>query len=471
MYDVIVVGGGIVGGSILRELSKYNGKFLLLEKENDVAEGASKANSAIVHSGYDPLPGTLMARLNVEGNAMFKKNCEDLCVDFKQNGSMVIGFSKDDDILIKELYERGIENKVPNIKILEADEVYKKEPNLSKGITTALYAPTGGIVGAYEYTIAIIENAVDNGAFIKRDSEVVGIEKEDNCFIVTTGNGDKYESTIVINCSGVNCADVRNMICKEVYTVNPARGEYYVLDKQEVITSTIFQCPTKEGKGILVTPSVHGNVLVGPNYDKGVKKDEVANTSKGLDEVRTKSQKTVQLDFRANVRNFAGLRCDLDGYKDFYIKEDDEVTNFIDVSGIRSPGLSAAPAIGVMVANMVKDKVDLSINTNFNPKRVKNIFIKLSNEEKDKLIKKDSNFGEIICRCENVTYGEIVESIRNSVGAVSIEGVKKRCRPGAGRCQGGFCQPKVLDILAKELGKDPNEIVYNKKDSFVLKKL
>ncbi len=471
MYDVIIIGGGISGGSILRELSKYQGRFLLLEKENDVAEGASKANSAIVHSGYDPLPGTLMAKLNVEGNAMFKENCENLCVDFKQNGSMVIGFCEDDDILIKELYERGIENKVPNIEILSANEVYEKEPNLSKGITTALYAPTGGIVGAYEYTIAIIENAADNGAIVKRDSEVISIEKIDSIFEVSTRDGDKYKGKIVINCSGINCADVRNMICKEVFRVSPARGEYFVLDKQEVITSTIFQCPTKEGKGTLVTPSVHGNVLVGPNYDKNVKYDEITNTSKGLEEVRTKSKKTANLDFRTNVRNFSGLRCDLEGYKDFYIKEDDEVTNFIDVSGIRSPGLSAAPAIGIMVANMVVEKLNLSPNEKFNPKRHKNIFIKLSNEDKDKLIKKDSNFGEIICRCENITYGEIVESIRNSVGAVSIEGVKKRCRPGAGRCQGGFCQPKVLDILAKELGKRPDEIVYNKKDSFILKKL
>ncbi len=471
MYDVIVIGGGISGGSILRELSKYNGRFLLLEKEIDVAEGASKANSAIVHSGYDPLPGTLMAKLNVEGNAMFKMNCEDLHVDFKQNGSMVIGFSEEDRKIIEKLYERGISNKVPGITILESDEVYEKEPNLSKGIIAALYAPTGGIVGAYEYTIAIIENAVDNGAFIKRDSEVIDIEKLDNKFVVTTSNGDKYETSVVINCSGINCADVRNLVCKEIFKVNPARGEYYVLDKQEIITSTIFQCPTKEGKGILVTPSVHGNVLVGPNYDNNVEKDEIDNTSKGLEEVKTKSQKTVALDFSTNVRNFAGLRCDLDDHKDFYIREDDEIKNFIDVSGIRSPGLSAAPAIGVMVADMVREKLDLSPNSKFNPKRKKNVFIKLSNEEKDKLIKSDSNFGEIICRCENVTYGEIVESIKNSVGAISIEGVKKRCRPGAGRCQGGFCQPKVLDILAKELGKEPNEIVYNKKDSYVLKKL
>ncbi|MDU7069781.1 MAG: NAD(P)/FAD-dependent oxidoreductase, partial [Clostridium perfringens] len=409
-----------------------NLKVVELEKENDVAMGASKANSAIVHSGYDPEPGTLMAKYNVEGNKMFDKLCKDLSVPFKRNGSLIIGFDEDDQKELEVLYNRGIKNGVEGVKLLSAEEVLEMEPNLNKDVKGALFCPTGGIVGAYEFTIALSENAIDNGGELRLNSKVVDIEKDEN-FKIKLENGDVVEARFVVNAAGVYADKIHNMVCEEDFKITPRKGEYYVLDKSQgrLFEKTIFQCPTKLGKGVLVTPTVHGNLLVGPDAIDTCDKDSVSTEYDGLAKVREVSLKTTnKVNFRENIRNFAGLRAIADK-PDFIIGEAKDVKGFFDVAGIKSPGLSSAPAIAVDVVKMLGESgLALEKKDNFNEKREQVHFIELSPEEKANLIKKDSRYGRIICRCENITEGEIVDSINRTLGARTIDGVKRRCRPG-----------------------------------------
>ena len=470
IYDVAIIGAGVIGGAIFRELTKYNLKVVELEKENDVAMGASKANSAIVHSGYDPEPGTLMAKYNVEGNKMFDKLCKDLSVPFKRNGSLIIGFDEDDQKELEVLYNRGIQNGVEGVKLLSAEEVLEIEPNLNKDVKGALFCPTGGIVGAYEFTIALSENAIDNGGELRLNSKVVGIEKDEN-FKIKLENGDVVEARFVVNAAGIYADKIHNMVCEEDFKITPRKGEYYVLDKSQgrLFEKTIFQCPTKLGKGVLVTPTVHGNLLVGPDAIDTCDKDSVSTEYDGLAKVREVSLKTTnKVNFRENIRNFAGLRAIADK-PDFIIGEAKDVKGFFDVAGIKSPGLSSAPAIAVDVVKMLGESgLALEKKDNFNEKREQVHFIELSPEEKANLIKKDSRYGRIICRCENITEGEIVDSINRTLGARTIDGVKRRCRPGCGRCQGGFCGPRVQEIISRETGMNIEEVLLDKNGSYII---
>lgn len=470
IYDVVIIGSGVIGGAIFRELTKYNLKVLELEKENDVAMGASKANSAIVHSGYDPEPGTLMAKYNVKGNKMFDQLCKNLSVPFKRNGSLIIGFDEDDQKELEILYNRGIQNGVEGVKLLSAEEVLEMEPNLNKDVKLALFCPTGGIVGAYEFTIALSENAIDNGGELRLNSKVVGIEKDEN-FKIKLENGDVVESRFVVNAAGIYADKIHNMVCEEEFKITPRKGEYYVLDKSQgrLFEKTIFQCPTKLGKGVLVTPTVHGNLLVGPDAIDTEDKDSVSTEYDGLAEVREVSLKTTnKVNFRENIRNFAGLRAIADK-PDFIIGEAKDVKGFFDVAGIKSPGLSSAPAIAVDVVKMLGESgLALEKKDNFNEKREQVHFIELSPEEKANLIKKDIRYGRIICRCENITEGEIVDSINRTLGARTIDGVKRRCRPGCGRCQGGFCGPRVQEIISRETGMNIEEVLLDKNGSYII---
>lgn len=470
MYDVAIIGAGVIGASIFRELTKFNLKVVILEKENDVAMGTTKANSAIIHSGYDPEHGTLMAKYNVKGNEMFEGICKELSVPFKRNGSLVIAFSEEELELLKILYENGIKNKVKRLELLNKDEVLSKEPNLSENILGALYAPTGGIVGPFEYTIALIENGIENGGEIKLSSEVIGIEKDDT-FKINIKNKEIVEAKYLINAAGVYCDKIHNMICKEQFKIIPIRGEYYVIDKNESKTfeHTIFQCPTKLGKGVLVTPTVHGNLIVGPNAETIVDKDSVKTTSKGLEYIKETSAKTTnKINFRNSIRNFSGLRAHSDN-GDFIIEENEEVKGFIDVAGMKSPGLSAAPAIAIDVLDILKNAgLKMDKNDKFNPYREQIRFMELSLEERAEVIKKDSRYGRIICRCEQITEGEIVDAIKRSFGTISLDGVKRRCRPGMGRCQGGFCGPRVQEIISRELNIPLESIVLEKDGSYIL---
>ncbi len=470
MYDIGIIGAGVVGASIFRELMKYDLKVVVIDKENDVAMGTTKANSAIVHAGYDPKVGTLMAKYNVKGNEMFESLCKELSVPFKRNGSLIIGFDEDDMEIIKALYDNGNAIGVKGLEILNGEQVIAKEPNVSKEVIGALYAPTGAIVGPYEYTIALVENAVTNGGELKLGREVVAIEKGEN-FKITTAEGEVIESKYVINAAGVYADKIHNLICEETFKINPIKGEYFVMDNSQdnVVSHTIFQCPSKKGKGILVTPTVHGNILVGPNSESLDDKDNVATTAENLDFIRVTSMRTTdKINFRESIRNFAGLRANPD-CGDFIVEEAKDVKGFIDVAGIKSPGLSSAPAIAVDVVEILKASgLEASKRENFIAERAQINFMELSAEEKNELIKKDKKYGRIICRCESITEGEIVDSIRRSFGRISLDGVKRRCRPGGGRCQGGFCGPRVQEIISRELNIPMEDIVQEKDGSYIL---
>ena len=471
MYDVAIIGAGVIGASIFRELTKYDLKVTVLEKENDVSMGTSKANSAIVHAGYDPKVGTLMAKYNVKGNEMFEDLCKELSVPFKRNGSLIIAFSEEDMETVKNLYENGNKIGVKGLQILSKEEVLEKEPNLSHDIVGALYAPTGGIVGPYEYTIALMENAVSNGGELKLRSEVKNIEKENDIFKITTTDGKVIEAKYVINAAGVHADEIHNLIAKESFKIIPRKGEYFVMDKTQgkLVNSTIFQCPSKLGKGILVTPTVHGNLLVGPDAQDIDDKEDKSTAAERLDYIRETSKSTTnKVNFRESIRNFAGLRATPDR-GDFIVEEAEDVKNFIDVAGIKSPGLSSAPAIAEDVVKILNGcGLELKENKSFNPNREEIVFMELSPEEKAEVIKKDPRYGKIICRCESITEGEIVNAIHRSFGSITLDGVKRRCRPGMGRCQGGFCGPKVQEIIARELNI-PMEDIYQEKDgSYIL---
>ncbi|MFL0252011.1 NAD(P)/FAD-dependent oxidoreductase [Clostridium neuense] len=470
MYDVAIIGAGVIGCSIFRELTKYNLKVVVLEKEKDVSMGTSKANSAIVHAGYDPKEGTLMAKYNVKGNEMFEALCRELSVPFKRNGSLVLAFNEEDMETIKKLYENGTKIGVKNLKILAKEEVLKMEPNLSEEIKGALYAPTGGIVGPFEYTIALAENAVQNGGEIKLKKEVVSIEKKD-VFKIGTRDGDIIEARFIVNAAGVYADKIHNLICRESFKITPRSGEYFVMDKSQgkVVSHTIFQCPSKLGKGILVTPTVHGNLLVGPDARDIEDKEDLGTEAKGLDAVREASMRsTKKINFRETIRNFAGLRAN-PSTEDFIVEENDEVKGFVDAAGMKSPGLSSAPAIALDVVKILGEAgCTLDKKENFEAKREQIHFMELSAEEKAKLIKEDPKYGRIICRCESITEGEIVAAIKRGFGVLSLDGIKRRCRPGMGRCQGGFCGPRVQEIIAREYNIPLESVELEKDGSYIL---
>lgn len=470
MYDVAIIGSGVIGNSIFRELTKYNLKVVVLEKEKDVSMGTSKANSAIVHAGYDPKEGTLMAKYNVAGNEMFEDLCKELSVPFKRNGSLIIAFNDEDMKTVQALYENGTKIGVKDLQILSKEQVLEKEPNLNQEIFGALYAPTGGIVGPFEYTIALAENAVANGGEIKLEKEVVAIEKNDT-FKITTKDGEIIESKFVINAAGLYADKIHNLVCKESFKIVPRSGEYFVMDKTQgnVVSHTIFQCPSKLGKGVLVTPTVHGNLLVGPDARDIEDKDDVGTLAEGLNEVRDASMRTTnKVNFREIIRSFAGLRANPDT-GDFIVEENDEVKGFVDVAGMKSPGLSSAPAIALDVVEILKEAgCKLDKKSDFKAKREQIHFMELSAKEKAELIKKNPQYGRMVCRCESITEGEIVDAIKRSIGIPSLDSIKRRCRPGMGRCQGGFCGPRVQEIIARECNVPLEDVVQEKLGSYIL---
>ncbi|MFW2501030.1 NAD(P)/FAD-dependent oxidoreductase [Clostridium diolis] len=470
MYDVAIIGSGVIGNSIFRELTKYNLKVVVLEKEKDVSMGTSKANSAIVHAGYDPKEGTLMAKYNVVGNEMFEDLCKELSVPFKRNGSLIIAFNDEDMKTVQALYENGTKIGVKDLQILSKEQVLEKEPNLNQEIFGALYAPTGGIVGPFEYTIALAENAVANGGEIKLEKEVVAIEKNDT-FKITTKDGEIIESKFVINAAGLYADKIHNLVCKESFKIVPRSGEYFVMDKTQgnVVSHTIFQCPSKLGKGVLVTPTVHGNLLVGPDARDIEDKGDVGTLAEGLNEVRDASMRTTnKVNFREIIRSFAGLRANPDT-GDFIVEENDEVKGFVDVAGMKSPGLSSAPAIALDVVEILKEAgCKLDKKSDFKAKREQIHFMELSAKEKAELIKKNPQYGRMVCRCESITEGEIVDAIKRSIGIPSLDSIKRRCRPGMGRCQGGFCGPRVQEIIARECNVPLEDVVQEKSGSYIL---
>lgn len=466
-YDVLVIGCGVVGAATAYELSKYNLKVLILEKENDVAEGATKANSAIIHAGYDPRPGTLMARLNVRGTVLAEEICRDLDVPYKKCGSLVVAFSEEEMPTVRELYERGLENGVPGMKILTGEEVRDLEPNLSEKIVGALYAPSAAICSPWEYCLAMAETAVKNSAELRLETKVTGVEKTGGGWLVKTDRGE-FETKYVVNAAGVHCGDVHNMAAEPNFEIEPARGEYYLLDKSEGkrVGMTVFQCPSKLGKGVLVSPTVHGNLIVGPNAEPA-EPDDTSTTASGLKEVSTAALRSVPgINFRDSIRNFAGVRAN-NNRGDFIIQWGAE--GFLDLAGICSPGLSAAPAIGEYAAELLREAgLEMVKKDSFISKRKRVRFKELSSAEKAELIKKDPSYGRVICRCETVTEGEILACLKTPVPPKTVDGVKRRVNAGMGRCQGGFCGPRVVEILSREYGIDSSEVLQDKKGTWIL---
>ena len=460
-YDVIVIGAGVTGAAVARELSRYQTEVCVLEKEEDVCCGTSKANSAIIHAGYDAEPGSNMAKMNVRGNAMMDELCRDLDIPFKRNGSLVVCIHEELLPGLKDLYDRGVKNGVPGMRLLTREEALEMEPNISDDVKGALYAETAGIICPFKLNIAMAENAAVNGVDFRFNTRVEKLKKkEDGLWHIRTNNGE-YKAKYVVNAAGVYADVLHNMVSDQKINIIERRGEYYLLDRTvgDYVSHTIFPQPTKYGKGILVAPTVHGNLLVGPTAIDQEDKDATNTTQFGLNEISAKASENVKnLPLRSVITSFSGLRAHED-HHEFILGEVKDAPGFIDCAGIESPGLTSSPAIGEYIADLLREKMGLTKKENWIGTR-KDILDpkKLTLEERNELIKKEPAYGQIICRCESVTEGEILDAIRRPLGARSLDGVKRRTRAGMGRCQSGFCSPRVMDILSRELGLPLTEI-------------
>ena len=467
-YDAVVIGGGVIGSAIIRYLSLYNMKTLLVEKEEDISSGTTKANSGIVHAGYDPEPGTLKAKLNVKGAKMIKEESGKLHFDYKVNGAMVVSFSPNDDYKIDELFERGIKNGVEDMEIISGDEARRLEPNLSENITKCLYLKSSAIVCPFSLTQALSENAYENGAEFKFNTKVETIERIEDGYRIKTDNGLIITSNAVINAAGVYGDTINNMVSEKKLHITPRRGSYMLFDNetQGMFNSTIFQLPSSKGKGVLVTPTVHGNLMIGPNSVDIPDKDDTSTTAFDLDYISKEALRTSpSIPFRKVITSFSGLRAHEDS-GDFIVGEAEDAPGFFNAIGIESPGLSSSLSIGEMVARMVADR--LGIEKKENPVLERKAAPRpkeMSIDERNELIKSNPSYGRIVCRCEEISEGEIIDAITRPLGARSLDGVKRRVRAGMGRCQGGFCSPKVMELIEKYASIPFDEITKNSKGS------
>lgn len=452
-YDVAIIGGGVIGCLIARELMKFDVSAIILERGTDVASGASKANSGIVHAGHDAACGSLKARFNVEGSRMMARVAEELGVKYRTNGSLVAAFSEEEVPALYDLLERGKKNGVKKLSVISGDKVRELEPNLSKNIVAALHAETGAIICPYGLTIAACGNAMDNGCELRLRFHVTDIKKSGGMFVIN----DDVRAKIVINAAGLHADDIARMLGDDSIELSPRRGEYMLLDKScgSFVFSTVFNVPTKMGKGILVTPTVDGNLMLGPTSENIQDKEDVSTGIAGLKKVIDGAKRDAEnIPTNAVITSFAGLRA-VSKSGDFIIGESSICKNLINVAGIESPGLSASPAIGAYVAGLTAEKLNAKKRKNFIAERMPDDFFRrLGIAEKNRMIEKDKRYGRIICRCEGITEGEIVHAIHTNPCAETIDAVKRRTRSGMGRCQGGFCMPQVAEILAREWGED-----------------
>jgi len=469
MYDILIIGCGITGAATAFELSKYRLKVGVLERENDVATGTTKANSAILHAGYDPEPGSLMARLNVRGVELARTLCQKLDVPYVPCGSLVLAFSPAERKTLESLYERGRANGVPGLELLDAQQARAIEPNLAENVVAALHAPSAAVCSPWEYCLALAETAVRNGAQLRLDCAVTSLERSQEGWTVHTSQGD-LTARFVVNAAGVAAEEVHDMAAPHAFHIRPSRGQYYLLDKSEGtrVSHVVFQCPNEFGKGVLVAPTVHGNLIVGPNAEP-VEGENVSTTGEGLAFVRSTAQKSVpSIDFRASIRNFAGVRARLDG-EDFIIREAEGAPGFFDLAGICSPGLSAAPAIAEYAVELMgKAGLPLEEKPSFLCERHRLRFKDLSPQEKARLVEKEPAYGRVICRCETVTEGEILAALHTPIPPRSVDAVKRRVNAGMGRCQGGFCGPRVVELLCRELGMSPGDVVQDRAGTWLL---
>ena len=470
MYDVVIIGGGVCGAAVAMYLSKYDISCCLLEKENDVAVGTTKANSGIVHAGYDPEPDTLMAVLNVRGNELTEELCEKLAIPYRKTGSMVIAFGAKDEEHLQTLYERGISNGVRGMELIDRETLLAKEPNLNQNVTAALYASSAAVINPWRLCLAMCETAAENGVEFYLDSEVTKIEKYPGSFTITAGE-KTFETRYIINAAGLYADKIAEMVGAKDFEIFPSKGQYYLLDKTSnwLVNHIIFQCPTEKGKGVLVAPTAERNIIIGPNAEQGNARDDVSTTREGLEFVAEQANRTSpHIDYKENIRSFAGLRANTDK-KDFIIGESALCRHFINVAGIKSPGLTSAPAIGEYVIEILEDcGLIMSKKTVWNYAKAPICFNELSNEEKIAICKKNPKYGNIVCRCNVVTEGEILDALDTHIKPKTLDGVKRRTGSIMGRCQGGFCGQKIHEILCRYYGMPVEKVLYDRYDTYIV---
>ncbi|SFQ24952.1 glycerol-3-phosphate dehydrogenase [Lachnospiraceae bacterium XBB1006] len=471
MYDVVVIGAGVTGCACAMELSFLNTTVLVVEKEADVCCGTSKANSGIVHAGYDARPGSMKAKMNVEGSAEMEALCARLDVPYKANGSLVISNTEEGRAKLLRLLEQGKQNGVKELRIVEKEELRKLEPHLVEEACCGLYAPTAAIVCPFELTIGMAEVATLNGVEFQFETKVEAIKPVEDGYVLTTTSGEVRAKTI-INAAGVYADELHNWVSKKKRRITPRKGEYYLLDKEvgNHVACTIFSLPTKAGKGVLVAPTTHGNLLVGPNAEDGTDKSGTNTSRHGLQEVLEKSGRHVaNLPMRQVITSFAGLRAH-EEEDDFVLGEVEDAPGFFDCLGIESPGLSSAPAIGKYLASLLKNKLGLAKKEH--PIRQRKAVTRMKDldlAQRNAWVEKNPAYGTIVCRCEEISEGEIMEAIHRPLGATTVDGIKRRTRAGMGRCQAGFCLPKTLEILARETGIPMEQLTKNGRTSSYIK--
>ena len=473
IYDVIIIGSGVVGSSIAREMSKYKLKIGVLEKELDVCLETSGRNSGVLHAGFNNRPGSLMAKFCVEGNKNFDQVAKDLDIPFERSGKLVVGFTKEDKEKLIKMKEQGEENQVEGLEIIDKDRIKEMDPNIDGNF--AMYSPSTGILNPFTYTIAMAENAKTNGVDFYFDNEVIDINRDDDYYEVKTIK-DTYKTRWIINSAGLNSDKIAKMVGVDEYTIYPCRGEYFILDKKvgQYLKMPAYPVPNPKagGLGIHLTPSVDGNVFIGPSSEYIDQKDDYSVTQHTMDLLLKDGSKIFPHIKREHfIRNFSGIRPKLvgknqGGYGDFVIEQREEIPHIINLIGIESPGLTSAVPIAKYVIELIKEKENLEINKDFNGKR-KGI-IKFSEqpiEIKRKLIEENPNYGEIICRCETITKAEILEAINNPLGVDTITGIKYRTRAMMGRCQGGYCQTRITELIKEQKDKKAEDILYSRKNS------
>ena len=466
IYDYIVIGAGVVGSSIARELSRYKAKSLVLEKENDVSNVQSLANSAIVHSGHNPDPGSLKARLSVWGNLLYEEMEKELQIPLLRSGAFVVAHNEKEELELEKLATLAKINGVPEFEIIDYAEASKTEPNLSKSVTKVLSLPTTKVTYPWEVAFAAMENAVTNGVEFIKNAKVTAIEKNNDEFVITINKKDKYYSKNIINAAGVASDDIAKMIEKHVpYKIKGRKGEYFVLDKRVkgFVNHILYPLPTELGKGVLITPQFHGEILLGPNSIEVEDKYHPTTSFAGLNYVKEHASLLADnIPFNQIIRSFAGIRS-TSTYDDFYIKESLEIKGFYHVGGIDSPGLTSCFSIAkYLLEEVIEIHNKFPINKNFNPYRQKKIrFHQLSLADKQALIKEEPLYGNIICKCEKITEKEILDAMHGVLGSNTIKGIKKRTRAGAGLCQGGYCEEKIIKMIAKEFDMSPLEVAYD----------
>lgn len=471
-YDVIIIGGGAVGCACARELSKYQLRIALLEKEPDVACGTSGRNSAVVHAGFNNKPGTLMAKLCVEGNKGFDKVCKELDVPYKRTGKYLVAFNDNDVRTLEELVEKGKCNGCTGLSLISGDEMRKSEPNIS-GVM-AMYSADTAIFNPFLYTIALAENAHDNGVEFFFESELISAERGTESFHLKTRDSKTFESRYVINCAGLFSAKVSRIFGADYYHIYPCRGEYFILDKDalNIIHTPVYPAPQKGigGLGVHLTPTIDGNIIIGPSAEYIDDKEDYSTTKVVMEKLLGEAQQLLpQISSKLVIGSYAGLRSkqapkEEGGFRDFVIKEEERIPGLINLIGIESPGLTASIPIANYVIDIIKKKETLFYNSHFVPNRKRMIrFRELTDNEKTELISKNPEYGEVVCRCEQVTKGEIIDAINRILGPITISGIKNRTRITTGRCQGGYCLNKTIKTLLDEYSMEPEEIRYREK--------